>query len=285
MANVLETIRMVARRSGVRQDIVEKDYALSYLMAAIAETQPLGEEIVLKGGTALRKLYFENYRFSEDLDYSTRVPGPIHDLDEWMQAVVKRMLEKLNQRGPFQARWEPLILPNPHPGDQKACLVRLQFPRQTQPFCRIKIEITCDEPVYSEIRYLPVIHSFDEEFSAIGASYSLLEITAEKMRALLQSRARLQERGWGASRVCRDYYDLWHLLQQPDCIGTNLVPLLFKKCTIRKVHFSSAKDFLVDELLHVAQTEWPQQLQPFVPQSPAVEKVLSEVGELIKNLW
>ena len=120
-----------------------------------------------------------------------------------MQAVVTRMLEMLNQRGPFQARLEPLLLPNPHPGDQKAYLVRLQFPRQTQPLCRLKVEITCDEPIYSEIRYLPVLHPFDEDFSAIGASYSLLEIAAEKMRALLQSQIKLQERSWGASHDAR----------------------------------------------------------------------------------
>lgn len=285
MGNVLETIRMVTRKTGVRQDIVEKDYALSYLLAAIADTQPTGEAIVLKGGTALRKLYFENYRFSEDLDYSTRIPGTIDGLNEWMEGVVAKMLDMLNQRGPFQARLEPLILPNPHPGDQKAYLVRIQFPRQTQPLCRLKVEITCDEPIYSDIQTRAVIHPFGEDYSATVGAYSLQEIAAEKMRALLQSQARLQERGWGASRVCRDYYDLWHLLKQPECNEQNLMPLLIRKCAVRQVHFSSPDDFIGDELLHVARTEWPQQLQPFVPHSPPVEKVLSEVGDLIKNLW
>ncbi len=37
---------------------------------------------------------------------------------------------------------------------------------------------------------------------------------AEKLRALLQSRARLHARGWGATRVCRDYYDLWAVLKR-----------------------------------------------------------------------
>jgi predicted nucleotidyltransferase component of viral defense system len=71
MSNVPQLIRNVARNKKVQQYIVEKDYALSYLLAAIATTDGLGENLVLKGGTALKKLYFPDYRFSEDLDYST----------------------------------------------------------------------------------------------------------------------------------------------------------------------------------------------------------------------
>jgi predicted nucleotidyltransferase component of viral defense system len=70
-------LRVYARERGVRLDIVERDYALSYLLAAIAETPGLGEQVVLKGGTALKKMYYRDYRFSEDLDYSTLRPGPL----------------------------------------------------------------------------------------------------------------------------------------------------------------------------------------------------------------
>jgi predicted nucleotidyltransferase component of viral defense system len=68
MPNVTQLIRNVAQRRGVQQSIVEKDYALSYLLAAVAATDELGESLVLKGGTALGKLYFPEYRFS-GLDY------------------------------------------------------------------------------------------------------------------------------------------------------------------------------------------------------------------------
>lgn len=56
-------------------EVLEKDYALSYLLAGIAQTPSLGEKIVLKGGSALEKLYYPGYRFSEDLDFSTLKPG------------------------------------------------------------------------------------------------------------------------------------------------------------------------------------------------------------------
>jgi len=42
MPDVSQMLRVFAKEHGVRLDIVEKDYALSYLLAAIAETPGLG---------------------------------------------------------------------------------------------------------------------------------------------------------------------------------------------------------------------------------------------------
>ena len=77
MATVQQLLRKQADLHGVQFWIIEKVYALSYLLKAISMTEGLGDALVLKGGTALRKLYFRDYRFSEDLDYSTREIGPI----------------------------------------------------------------------------------------------------------------------------------------------------------------------------------------------------------------
>jgi len=284
MPNVVQMIKQEARKKTVRYEIVEKDYALSYLLAAIAATEGLCENLALKGGTALKKLYFPDYRFSEDLDYSTRLIGSIQGVDALMQAVIRQMSLALNERGPFQLQLEPLFLPQPHPGEQKCYIVRVRFPEQRQNFCRLKVEITIDEPILLPIEAHPVLHGFPETFHASISAYSLCEITAEKLRALLQSQARLQERGWGASRVCRDYYDLWNLLQQPDICSTNLSALVREKCAVRRVSFANPRDFVTEDLLAVARSEWRQQLLPFVPGAPPVENMLSQVQALILSL-
>jgi len=285
MPSIPQMIRTLSRRKNVPQYIVEKDYALSYLLAAIASTEGLRENLVLKGGTALKKLYFADYRFSEDLDYSTRVLGAIPQIDSLFEAVVRRMEELLNERGPFQITSESLILKQPHPGEQKAYLVRVQFPEQRQPLCRLKVEITVDEPILTPVDIRPVLHGFDEFLDIQIPVYSLTEITAEKLRALIQSRARLHERGWGASRVCRDYYDLWNLLQVPGVRSPDLVPLLGQKCAVRNVTFASPNDFISDDLLTVARSEWTEQLLPFVPDAPQVEELLPQVRDLILAIW
>jgi predicted nucleotidyltransferase component of viral defense system len=285
MPGINQMVKTVARNKGIRQDIVEKDYAISYLLAAIAATRELSENLVLKGGTALKKLYFSNYRFSEDLDYSTRVIGPIQQIDELMETVIRRMAEDLNERGPFQVTFESIVLKQAHPGDQKAYIVRVQFPEQRQPLCRLKVELTVDEPILLPTGRRSVIHDFPEYFDAQISVYSLVEITAEKLRALLQSKARLKERGWGASRVCRDYYDLWNLLQLPGVKSPDLIPLLDRKCAARDVSYQSPHDFISDDLLAVASSEWQRQLLPFVSEAPSVAVILPRVQSLILSVW
>jgi predicted nucleotidyltransferase component of viral defense system len=285
MPDVPQLIRSVAQSRRVQQSIVEKDYALSYLLAAVSTTVGLSENLVLKGGTALKKLYFPDYRFSEDLDYSTRTLGPIQKIDTFMDSVIRRMAESLNERGPFQVSFEPLVLKQPHPGDQIAYIVRVQFPTQRWPLCRLKVEITVDEPILAPTENRPVIHGFEEDFYAKVPVYSLVEIAAEKLRALLQSKARLLERGWGASRVCRDYYDLWTLLRIPGIISRKLISLVDRKCAVRGISFETPHAFISDDLLAVARREWKQRLLSFVPDAPPARELLDQVDALITSFW
>ena len=48
---------------------VERDYILSHVLAAVSDCDE-AQRIVFKGGTALRLCYFEDYRYSADLDFS-----------------------------------------------------------------------------------------------------------------------------------------------------------------------------------------------------------------------
>ena len=51
-------------------NIVEKDYVLGWILAGIYAHEELAETWIFKGGTCLKKCYFETYRFSEDLDFT-----------------------------------------------------------------------------------------------------------------------------------------------------------------------------------------------------------------------
>jgi len=61
-------IQNIARKAGVRDQQIEKDYILSWILQGIAQQVNISEQIVFKGGTVLKKVYFDDYRFSEDLD-------------------------------------------------------------------------------------------------------------------------------------------------------------------------------------------------------------------------
>ena len=63
-------IQQKARAAGVRDQQIEKDYMLSWILRGVAKHEELSKAIVFKGGTVLKKIYFDDYRFSEDLDFT-----------------------------------------------------------------------------------------------------------------------------------------------------------------------------------------------------------------------
>lgn len=72
-------ILAIATDLRLSHDVVEKDYVLGWLLAGIYAHEQLASTWVFKGGTCLKKCYFETYRFSEDLDFtllSVIIPVP-----------------------------------------------------------------------------------------------------------------------------------------------------------------------------------------------------------------
>ena len=105
---------------------------------------------------------------------------------------------------------------DPHPEGQCSFRVRLQYPWMRTPDCSLKIEVTMAEPLLGPITDRPLIHSFSgETLNASVPCYSLAEIAAEKLRAFLQARRQLEQRGWSRNRP-RDLYDLWHMHKQSE---------------------------------------------------------------------
>jgi predicted nucleotidyltransferase component of viral defense system len=47
--------------------VVERDYVLSHIVDALARSNP-PQGLVFKGGTALRLCFYEEFRYSADLD-------------------------------------------------------------------------------------------------------------------------------------------------------------------------------------------------------------------------
>ena len=68
----------VAGESGLLPTTVEKDYVLGWVLFAISE-HPVLARWHFKGGTCLKKCYFDTYRFSEDLDFTIPGEAPYDD--------------------------------------------------------------------------------------------------------------------------------------------------------------------------------------------------------------
>ena len=69
------------REWGLREDVVEKDYVLGWVLWGVGQHEVLSTSWAFKGGTCLKKCYIETYRFSEDLDFTVIPGGPIVQAD------------------------------------------------------------------------------------------------------------------------------------------------------------------------------------------------------------
>lgn len=273
------------KRKKVAQHVVEKDYALSYILAGMASQQKLLRSLIFKGGTALKKIYFGEYRFSEDLDFSVIDAPTGDDLESALRDAVSISKQLLNNHGPFDVTLKRNPESAPHPKGQDAFVVNVQFPWHRAALCRIKIEITHDEPIILSPVYKLITHGYEEDLSCELACYHIEEIIAEKMRALLQTQQKLVTKGWARPRA-RDYYDLWCVLKnyKTSIDHARIKMTLNKKCHHRNVTYTSIDDFFTDELKNEAHQHWSATLGILMRNLPLCGEVLSETRLLIKDI-
>ncbi|HUY58246.1 MAG TPA: nucleotidyl transferase AbiEii/AbiGii toxin family protein [Solirubrobacteraceae bacterium] len=171
-----------ANEDGVPAATVERDYILSHVLAAIAACDQ-AKQIVFKGGTALRLCYFEDYRYSADLDFSL-----IGELDRpgALQAVAGALAVRQQALG-----LPALSLTNATPP-------RIEYTGPLGRSRRLKLDLADDELVENKTRR-PVFQRYSDQGECDCLTYTLEETAAEKLRCVIQ---RLQ---------CRDLYDIHEL--------------------------------------------------------------------------
>ena len=81
-------IRRYAAQKDVDPMIVDLDYSLGWFLLGLIKAQTFVAHVRFKGGTCLRKCYFPDYRFSEDLDFTLSRPASSENLELWMDEAV-----------------------------------------------------------------------------------------------------------------------------------------------------------------------------------------------------
>jgi hypothetical protein len=128
----LRTRLQEARRDlGLPWEVLERDYLLSWILAGIGQVPALKGSLVFKGGTALKKCYFGEYRFSEDLDF-TGLPGaPTGDaLFAAVSEACAAAAELIDEYAPVGIECTRYEEREPHPGGQEAFTIRARLPWQ-----------------------------------------------------------------------------------------------------------------------------------------------------------
>lgn len=246
-------ILKMATGMNLNPDTVEKDYVLGWLLFGINKHTELSKW-VFKGGTALKKCFFETYRFSEDLDFT--VPNKAHldivFLSETFIKITDYLQEEVGIEF-FKDRFKFKVIDK---GDGKFSAqgkIHYNGPLQrTQGVASIKLDLTNDEITVLKTVSKKVHHPFtDEPQTGIYSNcYAFEEIIAEKIRALAQ-RARP-----------RDLYDVIHFFRNRAMISspTLVYNVLQKKCSYKKIETPTFKHIEEHEKLEELEPQWEYML-------------------------
>ncbi|MCR5073122.1 MAG: nucleotidyl transferase AbiEii/AbiGii toxin family protein [Clostridiales bacterium] len=87
----LVLIDNIHKRTGYREDVLEKDYYVTLILKELADKQANGLRAYFKGGTALYKALKTTNRFSEDIDLSVDVRDAVSrtQSDKWLEQATK----------------------------------------------------------------------------------------------------------------------------------------------------------------------------------------------------
>ena len=140
-------------RLGIPWEVLERDYLLSWILAGIGQVGSLCDTLAFKGGTALKKCYFGDYRFSEDLDFSGMEGVPTGDaMEQAIQDTCDAAAALLDEYASVDITCERYTERDPHPGGQEAFTIRARLPWHRQLHTRVMIEITVDEKVLKPVQ-------------------------------------------------------------------------------------------------------------------------------------
>ncbi|PCI91301.1 hypothetical protein COB11_08520 [Candidatus Aerophobetes bacterium] len=277
----------ICRKTSTRLDVIQQDYLLTWLLFGIYQHEDLKNNLVFKGGTALKKCYFGEYRFSEDLDFSARNDAPsASSLFRAISETCKEVEGKMNESAQIALYVKRYLEKSPHPNNQEAFTISAQFPWQRQPLTKVMIEISRDEVILFEAKTQPLMHTYEQEIEQELLVYSLEEIVIEKLRAILQHTKKIHERDWSRSRA-RDYYDLWHIFRsfENDLVFEDMPTLLREKCSNKNVEFNNVDSFYDPVMIENVLKTWDRWLGPLVTNLPNCTQVLDEVRLKIEKLF
>ncbi len=263
-----------AREFSLRPNVVEKDYALGWLLAGIGNHSATKDSWIFKGGTCLKKCYFETYRFSEDLDFTLTDVAHIDEV--FLLSIFKEITEWVYEQSGIELPPETIrfeVYQNPR--GKQSVLGRIGYrgpiaPRGDLP--RIKLDLTNDEAVI----LAPVIREVHHVYSDRPAGgiqalcYSYEEVFSEKVRAL-------SERG-----LPRDLYDVVHLFRHPEMRPDREVvsQVIRKKCEFKSIPFPSLESIRSDPQKAELDGEWANMLAHQLPMLPSVNQFWEELSHV-----
>ncbi|MEO8407845.1 MAG: nucleotidyl transferase AbiEii/AbiGii toxin family protein [Oxalobacteraceae bacterium] len=268
-----ETVGKVGKKLARRvpENVIERDYVLAWFLTELAMHPLLSTALAFKGGTALRRVHFGEYRFSEDLDFSLTRAIPLEDLF----TAFRQVFVSLEKASGISFTLDAENVTRHQRNDTFYFGYKGPLPAKNS----VKVDVTRGETIVFPLDQKRVLKTYPEytdlpEDGPTLQVYAFYEIVVEKTLAITD----------GARREPRDLYDLWYILQERHVEHPEeLVEGLSQKLASRD---GRAADVLAPRLERVEgalRKAWEQRLGMQVEILPGFDDCFRDVKKLMSD--
>jgi uncharacterized protein len=212
--------RLLKEHGGRRlpEAVIERDYCLAWFLVGLSQS-PLRNLFIFKGGTALKRCHFGEYRFSEDLDFTL---GQRVEFGQ-IRNSLEKVYQHVNQGSGIRFAFDREDRHN----HANSYTFYLNYEGPLPVPNSVKVDLTISEALCFPIEQRPVLRAYPEFYDLPENNkvsvYCLNEIASEKVVAL-QDAARTEP---------RDLYDLWFLTGNAEVDVAELIPAVTEKLCFR----------------------------------------------------
>ena len=249
----LEKLDQLAKKYRVHLYTLTHDYALTNLLSIISEFPRL-DAIVFKGGTALKKIHYEDFRFSMDLDFSCK-----EDVTEEFVNFIRDNMKSLDVKF---ARISNEVK------NDLGLTFRAVYERFDKSLTSVRFDLSLRGDMMLEAVTKPVLHPYDISKGKFEMpAMQLKEVMAEKVRAVMYS------------KHPRHVHDLAFLIDRKVELDPEMA-----RTKIRSVY---EDEFSMERFKSgVAEKEefWKRDLTPFLPKLPSFDVAAKKAIETVDNI-
>ncbi len=246
-------LKQTAGKQKIPLGTIEKDYALTIILSRLGE-QDFSKELGFKGGTAIKKAYFPEARFSEDLDFTCIKKSAPKKLEEFLKKEISNKKIECIQ-------FKETTMASENKNSSKIKLGYLDIAQHPQ---SINFDLSQREKILFPCQEKQITNPYDQPKTKI-LTMNLTEIMAEKTRALI---TRSQP---------RDLYDIWFLSKKGTKINYSLIE---QKLVYYNEKFSFEK---IEQKIKEIEQKWTRDLDRLIRPIPEYKKIAAETIKIFSK--
>jgi predicted nucleotidyltransferase component of viral defense system len=238
----LNDIKRLSGEIKVPVGIIEKDYVLTLTLSLLSNSEMI-EHMVFKGGTAIKKMYFPDARFSVDLDFDFKDIAINRIKKELAELIKLDMFDKVKFakiKDEFESK----------KGDVYRCTIEYEGPIKHNLNQSVRLDFSGRASNLCKVEERKILEDYVSETTDVKIrTMDLTEIFAEKCRALITRK----------EQKSKDLFDIYFLINKGVIADKRLID---KKFTGYKERFDM--DYFTRAINDISGV-WKRDLQDLLP--------------------